>query len=268
MLYSQFHFYYGNMQKLRILIVEDDPNNPGALLNRLHPPKFKCELRTTASTALSVVEEDHFDVVFIDLQLTDRNERNPYFEGVPLAENIRKRLSDIVIVVYSGHINRGEESNFPYYQSCLDAGADAVLSRTELFTTGADKLESRIRDWTNKKRETARARLHVAFDEGMRTKAVLEIFNRPILESILAESVKPRKHVRVTALQAGWSGAAILRAISAEDAEFTAPSRTVIKLSNSSFALKDELQRQPISGSQLDSVSVSALPQAVIHRCP
>jgi len=256
------------MKKLRILIVEDDSENPGALLDRLPSGRFENHTRPNAPTALDLVKEGpRFDVAFVDLQLTNAPKDSAHFEGIRVAESIRKLHPETVIVVYSGHITRGKESAFLDYQACIEAGADAVFSRRQLFSTGADTLAKWIDEWIQKRRDGSSARLHVEFDESLRTQAALEIFPRATLEPLLGDCVQPRKFIRVEALQAGWSGAAIFRVCAADDAGFASPIRLIVKLLRGSrFPLEGELQRQPAPGSLLGSVGASPLPDHIFER--
>jgi hypothetical protein len=73
-------------------------------------------------------------------------------------------------------------------------------------------------------------------------------------------------HFKIAALQAGYSGAAILRVTAAQSPDFAAAIHLVVKLSKSQFALEDELQRRPVPGSHYDAKAVAPDGREVIER--
>ena len=174
------------MNKLRILIVEDTPSMSDMLLKRLDDvSKFKVELRSEADGAARLAKSERFDVIFIDLDLTSPPKDQPFFEGIGVCEEVRKTLRDAVIVIYSGWITRGDEGSFQDYDRCVDAGADEILSRTELFVLPGKELTEKIEKWVKDKKASLRANSEatVIFDPGIRTLAAKETYRTDTLES-------------------------------------------------------------------------------------
>jgi len=142
------------------------------------------------------------------------------------------------------------------------------LSRPELFVPTAKELTDKIDNWVQRKKESLKAKVdaHVAFDPGVRTSAIREILQTETLESIVVECAREMKYFEVKALQAGYSGAAVLRVRASDKPDSPDPLRLVMKVSRSSFALEDELRRRPKPGSQYEGSAALPHVQPAIHR--
>lgn len=263
----ELSFPSGSMRKLRILIVEDDSDKQGVLLSRLRGPKYEPpQVRTTAKDALALIDEMGFDIVFVDLQLSKEEPgKEPIFEGVALGESIRRKANQTVVVMYSGSISRGAERFSPHYEECIAFGADAVLARSDLLSLSGSRLETQIDEWIEN-RKNLRPRPNVSFDSSIRTQAVKEIYGGEALESLVAATASHMKHFKVTALQAGYSGSAVLRVEAAQGADFDGADRLVLKVSRSRDPLVEELQRRPSVGSQFGAKSVLPVGAEPIER--
>jgi len=255
------------MSKLHVLIVEDDNEKLGALLDRLSDTTFDVDVRNGPNEALKRVQNKRFNVIFIDLQLTKEEAgTEPFYDGIALGEKVRKLVPDAAMVMYSGSISKGCEEDSEHYKVCMNVlKADAVMARSELFSMPSQVLETRIQEWLAVRRRLS-AGLHVQFDTDLRTQAAREVFGDEITSHLVTTSAKSLNHFKVSALQAGYSGAAVLRVKAAQSQDFAAAIHLVVKLSKSEFALQDELQRRPIPGSHFDTKSVTPHGQEVIER--
>lgn len=257
------------MNKLRVLIVEDTPSMSDMLLKRLDDiTKFKVELRSEADGAVRLAKSEHFDVLFIDLDLRDSPKDQPFFEGIGVCEEVRKSLKEAVIVMYSGWINRGEEGSFQDYYRCVEAGADEILSRTELFVLPAKELTEKIEKWVKDKKVALKAKSEasVVFDTDIRTSAAKETYRAETLEAIVLQCAPEMKHFEVKALQAGYSGSAILRVSAKDKSDSLGDLRLILKVGRSQFALEDELRRRPKPGSRYEAHSAFPNAQAIINH--
>jgi CheY-like chemotaxis protein len=251
------------MNITRVLVVEDDPGMPGFIISKLTGMGYEFELRTTSDLAISLTSQTHFDVVFVDLEL--RKEHPGILEGIGVTEKIRSHLPDSVIAIYSSHITHGEETKFNQYADCVRVGADAVYARTDLFSVPAAELHRRITELIARKKSARDARLNIRFNNDLRTRASCDTFGTDALETILAATV-PLAHLKVSALEVGYSGAAVFRVIGASHPTFSTPSELVVKVSRSEFSLRDELARRPLPGTRFANSSAIPHNEKVIHK--
>ena len=74
------------------------------------------------------------------------------------------------------------------------------------------------------------------------------------------------KYCEVKALQAGYSGAAILRVKAKDKSDAPDGIRLIVKVSRSQFALEDELKRRPKTGSRYEASSAFPNTQPIIQQ--
>lgn len=256
-----------SMNKLQVLIVEDDPTKLGALLDRLSEATFDVDVRNGPNEALKRVQGKRFNVVFIDLQLTkEETGKEPFYEGIALGEKVRQLAPEAAMVMYSGSISKGCEASWPHYRECMDVlKADAVMARSELFSMSSQMLETRLRDWLAG-RERLSGGVHFDFEKDLDTEAVREVFGSDVVEHLIAGFAKSCSYFQVGALQPGYSGAAVLRVKGAQSPDFVGAVQLVIKLSKAKFALESELRRRPVPGSHYDAKGVSPYGPEVSER--
>src|SRR5438093_894232 len=124
------------MNKLHALIIEDKPRKLDAFIDHLDEAGVEHEIKFGPVDGYKRIEEKRFDVIFIDLQLSEPEVRGqPVFEGIALGEKARKKQPQSVIVLYSGSISKGKERAFSQYEECMTVvGADDVMARSVLFS--------------------------------------------------------------------------------------------------------------------------------------
>ncbi len=107
---------------LAILIVEDDPddrdNIQHCIASGMRLPHHVVPA-TCLGEAFALLEDQHFDVVLIDLDLPDSN-------GAESVRRMRERKRDAAIIVISGSC--GEE----IAESCFEAGAQDFIDKRDL----------------------------------------------------------------------------------------------------------------------------------------
>ena len=250
------------MAKIRILLVEDRPSYSKMLLKRLDDPvQYKVELRTEPDGAVQLARSESFDLILIDLHL--KNDSEEVFEGIDVCESLPPQLKEgAAVIMYSGWITRKNREELT--RRCKAVGADEVLSRPELFSRSRKELASWIGETIQKKRKTRTTDQRVKFESDLRTLAALEAFGRERLADVVLACVAEKEQIEVRALQAGYSGAAVLRAASAQ--ALGGPVNLVIKVTRSQFSLEDELKRRPVPGSAYDASSALPVNQHVVQQ--
>jgi CheY-like chemotaxis protein len=109
----------GNMNKKRLLIIDDDSRNIFALENTLRARSFDCLSCLSAEEALKLLESDErIDAVLIDMMMPEMDG----YEAIPLIKAIPSRNSTFVVAVTAQAMTGDREK-------CLEAGADAYISK-------------------------------------------------------------------------------------------------------------------------------------------
>ena len=109
---------------LRLLLIEDEPAN--AFLFREFLSRAKglagAEIRDASrlSTALEMLEAEHYDLVFLDLGLPDSY-------GLETLETFRKRAPKVPLVVLSGSVDPATK------ERARVLGASAFLNKADSF---------------------------------------------------------------------------------------------------------------------------------------
>ena len=107
------------MNKIRLLIIDDDPRNIFALVHTLRAKSFDCLSCLSAEEALKLLETDEvIDAVLIDMMMPDMDG----YEAIPLIKGMPSRESVSVIAVTAQAMTGDKEK-------CFQAGADDYVSK-------------------------------------------------------------------------------------------------------------------------------------------
>ena len=107
------------MERIRILIVDDEEDLVSALAERLRLRGFQVETATTGTDALTHVSAGDFSVVILDVKM-------PGIGGVELMVEIMRKHPDLPVILFTGHgsvadARRGmEEGAFDYIMKPVD----------------------------------------------------------------------------------------------------------------------------------------------------
>ena len=104
------------MEKLRILLVDDDKNTANGLRKILLQNGYDTSCTYTGKEALNLIETEHFDIVITDMKLPD-------ISGFSIIEKVKKKDTDIAVVMITA---------FSSWQTAIDAmkkGADDYLAK-------------------------------------------------------------------------------------------------------------------------------------------
>ncbi len=106
---------------LSILIVEDNPINYRLTERVLSKVGYKCAVVSNGQLALDITLQQHFDVVFMDVQM-------PVMDGFEATAHIRKRGGvQPVIIAMTANAMQGDR------EACIGAGMDDYISKPMKF---------------------------------------------------------------------------------------------------------------------------------------
>jgi two-component system response regulator HydG len=82
--------------KVRILVVEDDPENRAAIVRALETSGYKVAETDDAERALETISKHHTDILVTDVQL-------PGMDGMELLRNVKAASPDIQVILITGY---------------------------------------------------------------------------------------------------------------------------------------------------------------------
>jgi CheY-like chemotaxis protein len=100
----------------RILVVDDDPDIRGVILEFLTPDGYEVRLAANGREAFGILGFEDVDLVLTDLVMPDR-------EGIEMIQEIRQRFPAVKTVAMSGAVFG------PYLRAAKLLGANATLSK-------------------------------------------------------------------------------------------------------------------------------------------
>lgn len=83
-----------------VLIIDDDEDWRTRLADYLKDQPYRIEVTGEQATALQLLQEQHFDVIVLDLRLLDNGDE---FEGMNLLNHIRKQGQTIPVIIVSAY---------------------------------------------------------------------------------------------------------------------------------------------------------------------
>ena len=82
----------------KILIIDDEKDIRILLSSILKDEGYSCIVAGTVKEAENIIENDSFDLVFLDISLDDKKK-----DGIYLLKKIKKINKDIPVIMISGH---------------------------------------------------------------------------------------------------------------------------------------------------------------------
>ncbi len=108
-----------DMDKKRLLIIDDDSRNIFALVNTLRAKSFDCLSSLSAEEAIRLLRTDeHIDAILIDMMMPEMDG----YEAIPIIKSIPSRKGVLVVAVTAQAMTGDKEK-------CLEAGADDYVSK-------------------------------------------------------------------------------------------------------------------------------------------
>lgn len=104
----------------KILIVEDNRVNAEVFTEYLKLCNLKCETATSGEEALKKIENEHYDMIFTDIQLPD-------IDGFEIARRIRASNKFIPIIAVTVQLYSGYEEEYS------NAGIDEYIAKPVIF---------------------------------------------------------------------------------------------------------------------------------------
>lgn len=123
--------------KIRLLIVEDDPANQFGIMSILEHSGYQVVVANNGQVALNMLEENEYDLVLLDCSM-------PVLNGYDATAVIRDQTSkvknhNIPIIALTAHAMREDRDK------CLAVGMNDHLSKPIRI----DKLLAKIEKWTS-----------------------------------------------------------------------------------------------------------------------
>jgi signal transduction histidine kinase/ligand-binding sensor domain-containing protein/CheY-like chemotaxis protein len=105
-------------QKVRILVVEDNPINRKVAFRQIQLTKIPVDAVEDGTLAVEAVKKEKYDLILMDVQM-------PKMDGLTATKIIRQELEmkDIVIVAMTAHAMKEDK------QECLDAGMNDYITK-------------------------------------------------------------------------------------------------------------------------------------------
>lgn len=255
------------MEQLKCLVLDNEPHWLGQLVDTLaRIQHITVSQQSRASAAIDVARKEHFDICFIDLILQEPPTGGSHlvYEGVGVIESIRP-AKHMAIVAYSTAFEEGKETMSSLYEPCVKAGADAVIARTTLHTMPANTLVDRIQAWVEERRSKVSRPLKVASD--LPTRAAVERIGSATIQLLLSELLPGMTEDRIAAISGGYSGSIVFDVSSRTAGNLHVDTKNVEKVSQSSYALHNELARRPMIGTHFSALApaASVIPSKTIN---
>jgi CheY-like chemotaxis protein len=115
----KFNVIEDDMEKKRLLIIDDDSRNIFALVNTLRARSFDCLSCLSAEEAIRLLKkEEHIDAILIDMMMPEMDG----YEAIPIIKSIPSHKNTAVIAVTAQAMTGDKEK-------CLEAGADDYISK-------------------------------------------------------------------------------------------------------------------------------------------
>jgi len=127
------------MERLRILIVDDEEDLVSTLAERLALRGFQVDAATSGTDALRCVGEDDFNVLILDVKM-------PGIDGLELMGKIKQQQPDLPVILFTGHgsvadAERGmTEGAFDYVMKPVDI--DELIEKVRTATGGKEERTS------------------------------------------------------------------------------------------------------------------------------
>ncbi len=83
-------------QLAKVLLIDDEAEFASTLAERLILRGFAATVATEGISALSMLEQEHFDIVLLDMML-------PGMRGTDILARIRKKSKELPVILLTGH---------------------------------------------------------------------------------------------------------------------------------------------------------------------
>jgi CheY-like chemotaxis protein len=128
------------MQKIHLLVVEDNPVNQKMALTMLRKAGYIVDAVENGKLAVETLKKQHYDLVLMDIQM-------PVMDGYQATKAIRQMEGNIkhtTIIAMTAHAMEGDR------EKCINAGMDDYLTKPinpqELFKTITKWVKSKLKD--------------------------------------------------------------------------------------------------------------------------
>jgi len=84
------------MKEQKILIVDDNKDFADVFCDILHANEYEASSCYSGEQALTLLDEDNYDVVFLDLRM-------PKMNGIETLKKIKKKCLEITVIIMTGY---------------------------------------------------------------------------------------------------------------------------------------------------------------------
>ena len=136
-----------------VLIVDDEKDFLDLISERLRAREMKVSTTTSAKDALSMIDQESFDAVVLDLQM-------PEMDGLEALKRIKEKNPDVQVILLTGHatVEKGVEAMKLGAMDLIEKPADLTTIIDRIKRAKAEKIilvekksEQRIRDILTRK---------------------------------------------------------------------------------------------------------------------
>jgi DNA-binding response OmpR family regulator len=116
------------MEKIEVLLVEDDENLGSMLVDNLHIQGYKCDVCTDGNSGLRAFRDKKYDLCILDVMLPSKN-------GFDLAKEVRRNSDVPIIFLTAKHSEHDRVNGFK-------SGADDYVTKPFSFTELSLRIEA------------------------------------------------------------------------------------------------------------------------------
>ena len=124
------------MEKIRILLIDDEPDFTQPLAFWLESKGYAVSATTDSPSGIKIIKEEKPDIVFLDLNM-------PVLNGIEVLQRIRKFNKDIPVIIISAYADQDKIKIAERY------GLSGVFYKGADYDQGLALLQAVL--WTHKK---------------------------------------------------------------------------------------------------------------------
>ena len=244
------------MNPQSLFVVDDKEQRRETIVARLQEAFPEASI----STAFGPIDADravsarHMDIVLVDLHLTEDDDSLPEdrweYAGIDVINQVAKNSPSTAIVAYSGSFGRGKALDSPIGRSAKQAGADLVVSRTEIDSAAPKELKELLLDLFERKRSENIGGTQIVFPNDYAMRMACDIVGEHNIANLITHSMPDLLVESVNCLVGGLSGAVVLGVIANHATTESSTANCVIKI-DKAHKIDHEFDSQPEIGTLL-----------------
>ena len=250
----------------RALLVVDDKSSASDKIVKALKLAIKGSVIETVrrpEPVLGLVEKKHFDIVLVDLHLTDEDDSLPEdrwsYEGIQLIASLVPVTQSTLLVAYSSSFGYGKAEDNVIGRAARKAGADMVISRTEIDSFAPETLMNNLVNAFQRKCGESGKNRNFEMSDDLATRAACELVGEDNLRDLVVQAMSGVTVEHVNALVGGLSGSVVLAVKSKPTAAETDVAYCVVKV-DTHKRIDYEFAAQPEVGTHFGRMSARIAP--------